>query len=536
MVLPSSVGERVAATTSAIKASLAIAGPFFMATLRREDTFTREFLPALSTSRMPETDILPVSESARLPPYPSFLKYAWVWVGLICLGLILGLPVRAIHADDAWLGDYAYGIFKTGHVRTDILGTYLHYPERLLVFHKGFIPQGAWVIALFGFHPLPLKALGLAYGLLALILLFRIARLEKLPLQVAWATIFLMVCHSVFFEYAGVFRPETAVLAAGLASFLCLRQYFEDSRIGWALAAGALAGLSAYFHLNGLAFMGAAVGTFVLHKQWQAAGWAGVASIGIASLYFADLWQPGHWALYQLQLHGDPALDGTFVWYRPFLNIVKEHERYFHSPRELFFSLGCVCMAFACGRPIWRKHGLLTLWLGLAMLGLAIVAHGKTSKYLTYFIPLLSLLWMAGFTGVAASKPIFLWLKRISVVCILLHVVASLYVDVDEFILPAHGNAQRKELREMQAAIGSQSVIGPLELAFFREPGPSLRYWEAYKYKNEAGDICYNLPKAIGDGYHHFLLENSILGELLPDSTGFTRLRNGERYVLYEAK
>ncbi len=472
-----------------------------------------------------------VSKKAQLKRTFSILTWA---LGAL---LILTIPLRPIDVDDAWLGDYAYWIAQVGHARTDLLANYVQYPERLLVYHKGFLVQGALLIRLFGFSIWPLKILALLYTIAGLAFTYRIAKNQTWPSWAPWAVLLLTLLHSQVFEHALIFRPDTAVMCMGLGAFYCLQRYLQLQSIAYAAGAGIFAGLAALFHLNGLAFVGATLVVLLAQNRYKAVLWAGIAAGFTAGLYTLDLWQPGRWSLYQQQLVADPALlREDLSWYRPIVSLLKEHERYFHSPREIFFSASFILLVGGQYKSLWRRHRNLMLYLFTAMLVLAIIAHGKTSKYLTYFIPFMSILMVQSIILITETSAIKRYLWRLSFIALACHIVFSLSVNIAWYSLGADGPAQRQELAHMQSLIGPAPVVGPISLSFFRAPGPSLRFWQAYQENSADGHHTFNLHKAAQEGVKFFLLEKNILGTLLPDTTGFTRLATGQHYALYKAE
>ncbi len=426
-------------------------------------------------------------------PVALWLTVAWAVV------LVATLPIKYFHADDGWLLDFTYYVSQLGYAKSEMFGDYHGYREQLLVFHKGWVGQGALLARLFGHTIVPLKALSALYAVSALAILYRLARIYGLPGRLAWVPLLLVILHPHFFDHAAVYRPETALAFCGLVSLTALTRYFQTGQVWWIIGAGAAAGLGALFHLSGLCMIFAMLGTLAFERRWLHGLLAGVVASVVLALYTADMWWPGSMAMYWDQYQHDPAVTPGRKWYWPLLQLAKENQRYFRSWRESGFSLAIAAMLLVAGGLLWRQAKHLLVWAGLGMFALAILAREGVPYYTIYFLPLLALLWTMGWYQLVPKTR---WQQlglALSLTAMGVHMLAG--TASNTYMLAGPTAAQSRH--DMERAIGSYT------------------YW---------------LEKAPADGFKWALIETDPRRNIMPDTSAWHRVFKGPRFSLFHAR
>lgn len=459
------------------------------------------------------------------------------WVALAWVAVLAGtLPIRYFHADDGWLLNFTYYVSQLGYCKTDMFGDYHGYTDRLLVWHKGWVGQGALILKGFGYGIVPLKALSALYAVSALAVLYRLGRMYGLGARLAWLPLALLMFHPYFFDHAGVYRPEAAVTFAGLVSVLALARYRQTGRVWWAIGAGAASGLAALFHLNGLCIIVATLGTLVYERRWLQALLAGVAAAAVLALYTADMGWPGSVSIFWDQLSHDPALKPGRQWYTPLLQLAKEYQRYFRSWRDSGFSLAILAMVIVAGGLLWRQAKALVVWLCIGMLALALLARDTVPYYSIYFMPLMALLWAMAWQD---WQPRLRWQQMglaISILGISLHLLAGTASNAYMLIGP-RGADTRRDMERAFALVGDSPMVGPPEMMCLRTPEPKLRIHQAYgrRLPGKRKDY-YFLEKAPADGFRWALIDTRMRHQFIPDTTPWQTVFKGPRFTLFKAK
>ena len=316
---------------------------------------------------------------------------------MLILSYLLSIPARKPHLDDAWLSEHSYWLLHNGVAQTKLMTGIADGENRLVLHHKLFTIQGAAVIHVLGFSLQWLKSVSLLYLLLTVVLLLVNRGNKKLFSNeyAAYLGVFFLWLHPLVFEYSFVFRPETMLMFMGLVSFLLLwKSLDQDGAKLPAWISGLVAGIAFATHLNGSVMIAAGFLMLVFRGRFKLAALFALGAITTATIYFYDFHGLSDFGLWYRQLTFIPSGDGQShgILWKLVLNILNEHERYFHSPKEIVFTL---FMLFSL-LLLWKKqHGryniLLqyTLWLLLSM---SIIALNKTSKYLILLLPYFSMI------------------------------------------------------------------------------------------------------------------------------------------------
>ncbi|MEN7547435.1 glycosyltransferase family 39 protein [Rapidithrix thailandica] len=303
--------------------------------------------------------------------------------------LLITFYHRAIHLDDVWLGEHAYWLAKEGVVRSELFRGLLDYESQLFVYHKFFVLNGAWLISLFGWSPYVLKSIGLLYSLIFFIFVFRYYKNSSQTQCLLFSA--LLVSNPVFIEYVFVYRPEVMLMSLGFLSFFFLKKYLESSKWIHLLLSAGLAGLCFYTHLNGLVYIGAGGLTLLLYRKIGPALLFGGIATPVAALYFLDVYQANAWEPYLSQFNNDPAVEKRGSW-GLVLNLLEEHKRFFHSPREIGISLLVIPVLALRWKSIFYHKRLELMYVIIISFSLAVLHDIKTSKYMLLYLPQLLIL------------------------------------------------------------------------------------------------------------------------------------------------
>ncbi len=332
------------------------------------------------------------------------LRYTYfVLVGLLILLMIISLPDRMPHIDDAWLGEHSYWLLKDGEAKTKLMTGIAGGDERLILHHKLFTIQGAVAIALFGFSLTALKSISLLYLLFLVfgLILIRKNKLWFTSSESFWIALLILLANPIVFEFSFVFRPEIMLAFLGfLSGILIIKK--KDQKIAKhdALLSGLIAGLALSTHLNASIYIAAGFLFLFLKKEWINAVVFAFGSILTSLIYFYDFQSFNDFNLWMHQLTFIPSGNSkSGVLYTLFMSVVDEQRRFFHSPKEISFTLLAFFSILFSWKNIKSQQRDLLIYLVLLMLAMSVLALNKTSKYLIMIMPfLISLLgngiWM----------------------------------------------------------------------------------------------------------------------------------------------
>jgi len=349
--------------------------------------------------------LLPPSPTPARPSSDPSGKY---WL-LALTGLVLLLAStyhRAIHTDDAWIGEFVYWANRDGYVRSELFRGLLHAELYQEVYHKLFVWQAVLPVKWFGWSIYVLKSISLLYliGVIGLSWYY----LRSLPVvarpQASSLYFALLLSSSLVAEYSFLFRPELMLMFIGFCSWLALRRALLSGTPGAAAAAGVFAGLAALTHLNGLIFIMAGGLLLVWRRRWAGAFLFGLTAAVAFAGYGIDMVRHHSWELFKQQMFLHPAIDnGSHGIGGRLLYLLKEHQRFFHSPKEIVLTLLLLLAAYILYRkrphtPDFRNLVIYTILL-VAILDL--IVQGKTSKYLLLYMPYMLLLIVVAFDQLA---------------------------------------------------------------------------------------------------------------------------------------
>lgn len=226
---------------------------------------------------------------------------------------------------------------------------------------------------------------------------------RKLGEEAGWLALLLVTTNAFIFQYSFVYRPEIMVMTLGFASYIFLEKHFNNSG-GWQYAAfsGALAGLAATAHLNGLIFI--AAGSVVLLMRWKLKALIvfSVFSVLFLGIYFYDFTAEYNFSFWLYQINDSPALHKSQILPSSLLFIAKlfnEHLRFFHSPKEISLTLLLIFLLIINFRTI-KKESLLLHYFAALVVFLSLLAVHTTPKYLLLYMPFIVLIITSSFIDI----------------------------------------------------------------------------------------------------------------------------------------
>ncbi len=373
---------------------------------------------------------------------------------LTVVAFFFSLFDRYIYIDDAWFGEQAYWFSKLGYVKTSSIIDFYGWDERLFVYHKLNIIIGAGLIKVFGWSPEPLRIFTLLVFLLFLFIVFKSlkspalfsARVKSLPV------FFFLIVNPLVLLFAFTFRPEILVMSLGFYSFLLLNGKETNLKI---LLSAALAGIALLVHLNGVIFIVAGFGLLLMRKRLKSALLFGFTATLVASLYFYDLWQPGHFDtfLYQIRHWPDDIASNynTGGWFSfiiaALVKLSKEHQRFFWSPDVWGLSGAFVIAMVFKGRTLWTKHRDLLLYLLFAIIALNVLGSHIAEVSMLLLMPYMAIIAASFLSEIKINAKA--WMQLTGIVLILFQTGTA-----------ATGLAETFEKKENTVEISAEMLAG----------------------------------------------------------------------------
>jgi hypothetical protein len=396
------------------------------------------------------------------------IKYFYSIALLIVLMFAASIPWRMPHVDDAWLGEHSFWLATDGVVKSKLMSGIAESEDRLLLYHKLHIWIGAAVIKAAGFKLHLLKATSLVFLLFVILLGFRLGKMTQLAVELHQRVLLLvlLLANPLVFEFGFVFRPEILLATLALLSFMFLyKSVNQKSNIHLrAGVSGVFAGLATLAHLNGLVFVASGFLSLLLHRRFASAGYFALAALVISLAYFIDFRSFDDFSLWYQQLTFIPVGNAETGWWQRFLlNLRDEHMRYFHSPKEIVFSLLIVFTLFISGRNLWKTQRLLLVYTLMAMIMLGFLGLHKTSKYIIPLLPFWSLMIVAALSAPLPNKATSRWGMALGV----LSLGVSLFYNAT-IVVNKYDPILNQRIREAFAGSKSKSlkVAAPMEFIF----------------------------------------------------------------------
>jgi 4-amino-4-deoxy-L-arabinose transferase-like glycosyltransferase len=308
----------------------------------------------------------------------------------LALLYLFSLFFRRFNGDEGIIGEWAYWLAKTGKAQSLLYFDYFGEKARSLsIYHKFYTLVLSWIIRLFGFRLFLLRMVSLIAFIGLLFLVKKYLRSNHYRSIGLIAFIFLI--NPLVFNFSFVARPELLMSFFTLFVFILLDYYVNTRKWYWAALAGIIAGLSFFTHLNGIAIIVAGGLFLFFYFSWRAVLGYSILSFLFANLYFIDV--TGGYTGFISDLLNSPDMSksgfslGDFV-----MKIIDEQQRFFHNIGLSIYSvLFFVALGLTFKTQI-KKNRPVLIFLSLLVLGLSILTHGKTNKYLLYYIPFMAMI------------------------------------------------------------------------------------------------------------------------------------------------
>jgi hypothetical protein len=334
----------------------------------------------------------------KLYNYIFGTKQLLLLAGITLIAFTISLLNRYIYIDDAWLGEQAYWFLQDGIARTETIKGFQGWDEHLFVYHKATILTGAILLGIFGWSVESLRLFTLVIYLIFFFVFFRFFKNNK---TIFTSGQFVVAAFIIFFNpltllYSYTFRPEILVALLGFSSFLFIDLFIVKSpKYIYVIFSGILAGLAILFHLNGLVFAVSGFLVLILLKQVKPAFIFGLFAGITASLYFIDLWHPGHFQAYLNQLNNWPVAHAENyssgnIWDwagNVFLKLLNEQQRFFWSYKVWGISTLFILALILEWKKIVKIKRHLLIYLFILIVSLNFLGSQIAERYLIYYFP-----------------------------------------------------------------------------------------------------------------------------------------------------
>ncbi len=389
------------------------------------------------------------------------------------------LPHRIEHFDDPWCAEQAYWLLKDGHVRSELFRGLNFWEDRLYVFHKAFVYAQAPVLWAFNFSVVGAKTTPLLFGLAGLGLLLRYFR-GRGEAQALAAALYLGCGTLMLFGFDN--RPETMVAAFGFASFLVLSR--ERLPAGRLALAGALAGLAALTHLNGLIYVAAGGLWLLMQRGWRPALGFGAAGGLTSGLYFLDALLDGRLDRLVYQFVHDPVTAANQHLASKLAVMAGYHKTFLHSEGESFLTaLGLFALLVLALRPATRPSLSPALRYLLLLLGLFwLLTKSNTAYYYLLFVPFIVV--VVAEAVLAAAPCLVPWQRRAVLVLLALYPVGAglrAYHLLRENRTYPDTEAENARLAAYMPERGAK-IIAPIDFFFGQMPNYRIRSLSYFYY------------------------------------------------------
>lgn len=405
--------------------------------------------------------------------------------------------------DEAIFAAQSYSFNTLGYVKSDLYSGYSNYDwdAKRYQYHKFFILLGAWFSSLFGFKLYTFKSISLIFSCLLFGLLYRYSR-AFLPQYSTKSFLKLLVitllCNNIFFSHAFMYRPEIAVACFGFASFYYLKKNLVDRNYIYVVGAGIWAGFATFTHLNGLIFCSTGFIFLLLKRNFKDSLIFGVVAGLTSLLYLFDLNSLAEFQQLYLQLTTDPNI---LVKDPAFISLLKEHRRFFWDTEEVIFSCVFLIALISSFRQIKQEQPDILIYLGLLIVSLGLLAHGKTVKYALNYYPFMALIIAAWLSKPNLyPKPIRFIFAFLFIAYLCGHTFYNLRYINQRIDLKARNTQIKKLLPETNVKIGAPAVFIFNGIGDFTIRGPLAfdHYYQTFKPKEKR-----TLPKYLAFSQAH---------------------------------
>lgn len=480
-----------------------------------------------------------------LSSYYSSTYFLPIVISLVLI-FIYSLFGRMADIDDAWIGEYAYWFAKDGYVHSELMRGINSQEINFVVHHKLFNLHGALFIKLFGFSLYSLKAVSLLYFIIFLLLFyFYTLKWKKLFNKTdLWFSIIVIFSFPWIFKYAFLYRPEVMMMTLGFVGFILLEKYLETSKnnYGYLMLSGVFFGLTLATHLNGIILVTAGFLLLIMNRRYGAVIFYGIGALLSFSIYFYDLTDAASFALWKYQFFESPSLDSiqaSSLWFKPIINLLNEHMRYFHNFQIIVFSIFLISTLIS-GYPFLAKNNTKLLQFAILVAVLTgVIAMHKSRQYFLLNFPYLVLLIVLTYKAIFEGKiRIFKFgspkqIKGLLFVLFIIYVGSSSYFNINLAIRKFTPDQNRElALKYAKADKSQMKIVAPMTFIFN----------EINNFKQIQGDLCYiELQKldstVYGEGFlksaNEFDRDLIMIGSYYQEMLGISTYKAGDEFDHY---
>ncbi|WII71848.1 hypothetical protein QJS83_15395 [Bdellovibrio sp. 22V] len=374
---------------------------------------------------------------------------------------------RDINVDDAWLADPTFWHAEEGIIRSEALRGWEKAEVQLFATHKLWVLSGSLITKVFGYGVYPLKSLSCLYLIALLLTWVYFLNYWRVGSNTKWLFATLFLSNSFFFEYGFIYRPDIALAFYTSWIFFFLNTYLQNNNKMLIVVSGLIGAIALGHHLNGVVIIGA--GVFLLasrKKTWALLAFGSLASLGFA-IHLSDVRSIADLHQFGTQLFNTQDMRGDQSALRYIWNLLDEQRRYLHSPREASVTLLLLGTLFIARKDIWLRYRDMVVFIGSLALLLALIAHGKTSKYLILMMPFF-LFWISFYAAKTFKSKKVAWITLLT-----LYFAFQMTRNIE---ISRSKDTRTQTLQSLTKEIPNGStLLGPMEGVFFA--------WDKYRYQ-----------------------------------------------------
>lgn len=420
-------------------------------------------------------------------------KILYTALAFTLLILLYSFYHRLIHVDDGILAEPTYFLLNDGVMRSDAFRGWWQGEEKFIFTHKLYLYMGALFISIFGWSAAAVKSVSLFYTVLLVGTWAFAFKYLKLSKDYFLLFALLLLTNGHIYEFSFVYRPEIAVAFNGSLCLLFLNRYLKNLRWSDLLIAGLAASMAIGNHLNGVIIPGGGCLLLLYHRRFLPFFIFGTVAATGFLFYLLGVHSTTDFTLMvnQFKHAQDIGSEHSSVLHYLF-NLIDEQRRYLHSPKEIGFTLLFASSIYFARKTIWKDYRNTAIFTFGACFFLALIAHGKTSKYLNIVIPLITFLTVIGLVELLKKRP------RIAVGLLFIFFVTQWMSNVDyTFTKDTTGHDYEELAGHLPAGT---DFLTPENAVFWGVPKYRLQGFISYQFK---------------EAHNHFAFTHEALGEAL---------------------
>jgi hypothetical protein len=453
--------------------------------------------------------------------------------------LIYSFYHKVVNIDDCWLGEHAYWLAKLGFVKSELMRGITNQESRFLCHHKFLTLNGALLINIFGFSLYSLKVVALIYFSLFLIVFYKFTYKKLFTPTEFYFALLLLLSNALLFDFSFVFRPEILIMFFGFLSYIFLNKSMQDHKTSYynIILSGIFAGFCVFTHLNGIIFILSGSLVLILNKKIKQLIVYNLATIPVIIFYFYDFTQKYNLSFWFYQLNQTPSHDRTPnvpFYITSITNLLNEHLRFFHSPREMSLTLLLIASVFLSFKYLKQYKNLMIYTLFLIIL-LPILSVHKATYYMIIYMPYLIIIIVLSFRNLRRNyysnnnvnpfKSGYLALIVFVVIYVSTNLIYDIQTSMNKFSAYDNSLLSKKFIKEDTHRC---NIIAPMDFMFN----------EIENFNRIQGEICYTEMQKLNknifrDGFLDLATTNNIdyiiLGAYCSEKLGIN-LYSGDQF------